>query len=71
MEVMTPEEFANQMRELIDKHTHSTTFFGKDTLYLDKEDCHDAMDGLMCKVLTQLGYGEGVDIFNDTPKWYA
>lgn len=28
-------------------------------------------DKLMCDVLTQLGYGEGVEIFKNAPKWYA
>ena len=71
MDVMTPEEFSEKMRELIDKHTHPMRFIDRGTLYFDPEDCHPEMDHLMCTVLTQLGYGEGVDIFNNTKKWYS
>lgn len=71
MEVMTPDEFAEKMRELIEKHTHEIEFFGKDTPYLDPEECHPEMDHLLCEVLTQLGYGEGVEIFRNTQKWYS
>lgn len=53
---MTPEEFATKMRE---------------AECGDKEDTHIAMDGIMCTLLRSLGYGEGIDIFNSTPKWYA
>ena len=31
---------------------------------------HIAMDGLMCDLLSELGYGEGVEIFKDQDKWY-
>lgn len=37
----------------------------------DEEACHRKMDNLMCATLRTLGYGEGVDIFLDTPKYYA
>lgn len=71
MDVMTPEEFAERMRELIVKNTHPIEFLGDDVPYFDPEDCHPEMDELLCKVLKQLGYGEGVDIFKNTKKWYA
>ena len=53
------EEFAKNMAEI--------QTYCKD----DEERCHAAMDELMCDVLRQLGFGEGVDIFENTPKWYA
>lgn len=56
---MAPEEFKIKMQEI------------KDNRYIDEEDTHIAMDELMTKILISLGYGEGVKIFNDTPKWYA
>ena len=59
---MTPEEFTKQMQEAFDVY------------YLEKDDeevVHIVMDGIMCNLLRQLGYGEGVDIFNKTPMWYA
>lgn len=37
----------------------------------DAEGCHKAMDILMCETLTKLGYGEGVEIFMNSKKWYA
>ena len=57
--VMTPEEFENEMAKLR---------FVKDD---DLEGRHVAMDELMCDVLRSLGYGDGIDIFNNTHKWYS
>lgn len=37
----------------------------------DEEVCHEKMDELMCETLRDLGFGEKVDIFENTPKWYA
>ena len=34
------------------------------------EERNTEMDDLICKVLRQLGYGEGVEIFENTPTWY-
>lgn len=56
---VTPEEFKNlmvQIRNDIDGY---------------EESWHSSMDDLMCRVLIDLGYGEGVDIFYNTPKWYS
>ena len=58
--VMTPEKFAEEMRELSEECSHG-----------DPELAHVRMDELMCKVLKTLGYGEGVDIFDNAHKWYA
>lgn len=53
----TPEEFEEQMKKIIDEN--------------DPEEAHDLADELLCKVLTELGYGDGVNQFNliCTPKW--
>lgn len=32
---------------------------------------HVLADELMCKLLRELGYGEGVDIFEQMDKWYS
>ena len=56
---MTPEEFANEMRGVCECWSKNTEFK------------HAAMDRIMCDLLRQLGYEEGVDIFEDTRKWYA
>ena len=37
----------------------------------DMEVCHRMMDQLMCEMLRNLGFEEGIDIFESTPKWYA
>lgn len=37
----------------------------------DGEECHARMDDLMCKKLSELGYHEGVKIFQAAEKWYA
>lgn len=56
---MTPEEFKRKLIR-INSDPENTT-----------ECVHRAMDEVMCKVLEQLGYGEGVQIFKQTYKWYA
>ena len=53
----TPEEFARLMRDALTLLEH------------DKEALHGRMDNLMAKVLTELGYGEGVAIFENTELW--
>ena len=65
--VLTPEEFVKAMKDISDKLTNPS----KDNPYYDEEDSHAEMDGLMCDLLRSLGYGDGIDIFNKTPKWYA
>lgn len=40
-------------------------------MQIDKEIRHFNMDMLMVRTLRDLGYGEGVDIFVKTDKWYA
>ena len=37
----------------------------------DTEGAHWEADRLMCQVLTELGYGDGVKIFEEMSKWYA
>lgn len=32
---------------------------------------HIFADELMCKLLRELGYGEGIDIFEKMDKWYS
>ena len=54
---MTPKEFESTMKEFNDIH--------------DTDDRHMAMDELMCFVLRDLGYKDGVDIFEASDKWYA
>ena len=54
---MTPEEFKNRMAEIADGR--------------DREEGHVIADDLLCDVLIQLGYDEGVTIYSSMDKWYA
>jgi hypothetical protein len=56
---ITPKEFARQMADV------------KKRLGGDGEAVHCRMDDLMCDTLRELGYGDGIDIFDDTDKWYS
>ena len=56
---MTPKEFFDKMTEI------------EDEFYSDLEVCHSKMDDLMCEVLDELGYGDGVHVFKGADKWYA
>ena len=55
---MNPEEFKNEMiiiREVYDS----------------PEEFHIFADELMCELLRELGYGDGIDIFDNQEKWYS
>ena len=60
--ILTPEEFEEKMF-LIKKRFYDEAG--------DKEVCHMKMDDEMCALLSSLGYGKGIDIFESTDKWYA
>jgi len=57
---MSPEEFKLKMIEI-----------NKLSEVEDVEEAHGLADGLMCEVLEQLGYKEGIEIFNQMSKWYS
>lgn len=59
---MTKEEFYHEMLALEETYA---------TILDDKELFHTKADELMCKLLIELGYGQGVEVFLDTPKWYS
>lgn len=59
MDNITPEEFYQKMIEI------------RKTKGFDEEDIHRDMDDLLCETLKQLGYSKGVEVFEDTHKWYA
>ena len=63
-QINTPEEFSKAMMEI-----KTGSFYGE-RMY-DEENQHRDADHLMCKVLRSLGYGDGVDIFNEMNKWYS
>ena len=57
--MLTPEEFWLKMCTII---TENDGY---------EEYTHIYMDELMCELLRELGYGKGVDVFENTPKWYS
>ena len=57
---MTPEEFKKAMTE-IKKGIHQK----------DLEMSHVESDELLCKILREVGYGDGIDIYEKLEKWYA
>lgn len=66
---MTPEEFKDEMIRFRDEVYELR--IDDHGMHIDKEIRHFNMDMLMVKTLRDLGYGEGVDIFVKTDKWYA
>ena len=54
--MMNPKEFKEEMERLS---------------HLDVERRHIEMDDCMAQLLTELGYGEGVEIFHSVEMWYA
>lgn len=56
--LMTPEEFKKTMESIV-------------SASIDEEDCHINMDRLMCELLAELGYADGVAVFKHTAKWYS
>ena len=57
--VTSPEQFAKDLRAI------------QQRMGYDKEEMHVVMDAYLLQVLEELGYEEGVKIFEETPKWYA
>lgn len=56
---MPPDEFREKMIEIANKAEY------------DPEKSHGQDDDLMCEILTDIGYGEGVKVFEEMDKWYA
>lgn len=56
----TPEEFKKRMLEI----------FPESGVY-DSEEAHFDADNLMCEVLEELGYGDGLKSFKTARIWYA
>lgn len=59
LDVISPQEFKHVMK--ITKRRY------KD----DPEECHMHMDSIMGTMLEDLGYGEGVKVFDSVMKWYS
>jgi hypothetical protein len=59
---MTPKEFAEKMGEIAKR---------VDDDVRTAESCHYEADDLMETVLSELGYEEGIKIFQEMEKWYS
>jgi hypothetical protein len=59
---MTPDEFAQKMRAISEAMERGRN---------DPESRHCYADDLMCELLKELGYEEGVKVFEEMDKWYA
>ena len=55
--IPTPDEFLKDMQRVADSN--------------DTEWKHGCMDDMMCDLLEQLGYGEAIEVFRHTDKWYS
>ena len=66
--VDAPNAFAREMGEIALMLSKGKDEFGRSG---DQETAHWMADQLMCDVLRQLGFGAGVEIFENMPKWYA
>lgn len=53
----SPKEFAERVHQIIQEEGE------------DYERSHTRLDELLCQVLEQNGYGDGVNIYRKTPKW--
>lgn len=54
---MTPEEFKAEIIQAFEEYS--------------TDEGHKMADAVMCDLLRSLGYGEGVDAFNEADKWYS
>ena len=56
---MTKEKFKREMQNIISRNDD------------DWESAHYQADKLIIKLLIELGYNDGAEIFDDMPKWYS
>ena len=56
---MKPEEFRNEMIVIREMYPNDPELF------------HCCADDLLCTLLRELGYGEGIDVFVAAEKWYS
>ena len=66
---MSPEEFKEKMYVIACEKTIPDMRTG--AIEIDYEYRHMHADDLMCDLLDDLGYGDGIDIFRSMEKWYA
>jgi hypothetical protein len=66
MEVMTPDQFVEEIHAALKKSEP-----GYGSFDCCPEECHALTDTLMEDLLKALGYGQGIDLIRDTVRWYA
>ena len=68
----TPVEFAESLQALVDereeKLQQQQATYSK--AYVPIEDWHSAADEILCKMLVELGFEEGVAVYRSMDKWY-
>jgi hypothetical protein len=57
--MLTPEQFRDAMKEIGEKHAG------------DWEVIHSEADNLICALLREMGYEEGLNIYDSWTRWYA
>lgn len=62
---MTSEEFTSAMKDLFEPKEKPRY------PNIDIEERHETADKIMCNLLRELGYAEGIDIYEAGDKWYA
>ena len=60
---MTPDEFKLEM-------IHIYGEVPEDEHY-NEEKAHILADKVLCQLLCELGYGDGIDVFKQASRWYA
>lgn len=69
---MTPEEFKKKMEETYPPDVPRN--FGdlgiRKIRAYDPGSTHEEVDNILCDILTDLGYGDGVKIFKGAERWY-
>jgi len=66
--IISAEEFKKLMEIILADSVYSHS---SEKPEYDSTKGHERMDELMCYTLRSLGYGEGVDIFEDSERWYS
>lgn len=64
LKTIREEEFYEAMKNIYEKLYEKGSHYNEELSHID-------MDDLMCELLTMLGYGRAVKIFQNTPKWYS
>lgn len=59
----------NISQEMIDEFNEKMKYISENQWRT--EDAHIEMDDVMCDTPKKLGFGKGIEIFEDTEKWYS